>query len=145
MGGGFGYLSHVSWFSEYFFPSFKMSGTSPKPNEVWSSTLFQPFGGLTLVGDNFFKYCAVASPTPPSPPRPMPPSPPSPAPPAPPAPPSPPGASCSAATAAQCKTSPCPASAPYLCAAGAPLGGCSDQSSFWPTHQCATCIDVSKC
>lgn len=53
----FPYLEAVSWFSDEAFSSFNVSGIAPRPNEVWVSTLFNPFGGLNAVGNAFFKSC----------------------------------------------------------------------------------------
>ena len=53
-------VSHVSWFSEYFFPGFNVTGHVAKPAESWSSSLFNPFGGLTDVGSAFFAGCEKA-------------------------------------------------------------------------------------
>merc|ERR1739848_192731 len=44
LNGGFGFVSHVSWFSEFFFPSFNMSGYPIREYESWSSSLFEPYG-----------------------------------------------------------------------------------------------------
>ena len=41
-----------------FFPAFNMSGYTPQPRESWVSSLFEPFGGLTPVGQAFFANCA---------------------------------------------------------------------------------------
>ena len=56
----FPYVERVSWFSEMSFPAFNVSGVVPKENEAWTSSLFNPFGGLTPVGDAFFANCADA-------------------------------------------------------------------------------------
>ena len=57
----YGAVARVSWFSEFFFPGFNVSGVPAAPNEMWVSTLFQPFGGLTKVGEAFFANCATAA------------------------------------------------------------------------------------
>lgn len=54
------FVERVSWFSEFTFPAFNISGIIPAPNEAWTSTLFNPFGGLSPIGDAFFKNCASA-------------------------------------------------------------------------------------
>eukprot|EP00729_Bicosta_minor_P019476 gene19476-18962_t len=56
--GGFEFVSHVSWFSEYFFPAFNVTGYRPKPFEGWASSLFNPFGPAPLPGAS----CTAASP-----------------------------------------------------------------------------------
>jgi hypothetical protein len=56
----FGHVERVSWFSELSFASFNMSGYTPRPNEAWVSALFNPYGGLTPVGEAFFANCAAA-------------------------------------------------------------------------------------
>ena len=56
-------VSHVSWFSEWFFPAFNVSGSTARPQESWSSALFDPYGGLNDVGDAFFENCAAVSAT----------------------------------------------------------------------------------
>jgi hypothetical protein len=53
-------VSHVSWFSEWFFPAFDVAGHKARPLESWSSALFDPFGGLNDVGKAFFDKCAPA-------------------------------------------------------------------------------------
>jgi hypothetical protein len=55
--GGFGFVEKVSWFSEFFFPPFTVSGVTPAAFESWSSSLFDPYGGLNEVGEKFFGYC----------------------------------------------------------------------------------------
>ena len=57
--GAFGYVERVSYFSEISFPAFNISGVVPRPNEAWSSSLFNPFGGLSPVGSAFFENCAT--------------------------------------------------------------------------------------
>ena len=57
----YGRLTRVSWFSEFYFPGFNVSGVPARENEMWVSTLFQPFGGLTKAGDAFFANCAPAA------------------------------------------------------------------------------------
>ena len=47
----------VSWFSEFAFDAFNMSGVTPKLNEAWVSSLFNPYGSLSSVGATFFKHC----------------------------------------------------------------------------------------
>lgn len=56
----FGYLARVSWFSEWSFPAFDVAGAAARPNEAWQSSLFDPFGGLSPLGDVFFENCASA-------------------------------------------------------------------------------------
>ena len=56
-------VSHVSWFSEFFFPAFDVSGSAARPYESWSSALFDPYGGLNDVGDAFFENCAAVAET----------------------------------------------------------------------------------
>lgn len=62
--GGFGFVERVSWFSEFNFGSFNLTaskngpGYTPRPNEQWVSSLFNPFGGLSPVGTKFFSHCA---------------------------------------------------------------------------------------
>jgi len=53
----FPFLESVSWFSDGGFSSFNVSGIAPRPNEVWVSTLYDPYGGLNAVGEAFFKNC----------------------------------------------------------------------------------------
>lgn len=45
------FVEKVSWFSEFFFPGFNVTGHTVAENEQWSSSLFNPFGGLTPVGE----------------------------------------------------------------------------------------------
>lgn len=52
------YVSRVSWFSEWSFRAFTVSGVAPRPNEAWQSSLFEPYGGLAPVGEAFFENCA---------------------------------------------------------------------------------------
>lgn len=54
----YGFVSHVSWFSEWYFPAFNVSGEAAREWENWSSSLFEPFGSLSDVGDAFFQNCA---------------------------------------------------------------------------------------
>jgi hypothetical protein len=58
----FSYLEKVSWFSDYAFGSFNVSGVAPQPYETWSSTLFYPFGGLSPVGSAFVSACTHGAP-----------------------------------------------------------------------------------
>ena len=51
-------VERVSWFSEWFFTAFNVSGHTVRPNERWASSLFLPFGGLSEVGTAFFENCA---------------------------------------------------------------------------------------
>ena len=52
------YVEKVSWFSEWMFAAFNVSGVAPAQYETWSSALFNPLdGSLTPAGTNFFKYC----------------------------------------------------------------------------------------
>ena len=131
-------------------------GYRPKPFEGWASSLFNPFGGLTQVGENFFENCAKVGPSPPAPPPspPIPPPGPAPAPPSPPPPPSPsppgpappPGASCTAASPAQCKADRCSKGAPFECTSGQDVGGCAASAAYWKTAAgCSACIDGSHC
>ena len=53
----YGHVARVSWFSEFFFPAFNVSGVAAKPMESWSSSLFNPFGELSAVGEKFFSFC----------------------------------------------------------------------------------------
>ncbi len=55
----FGYVERVSYFSEMSFPAFNISGVVPREHEAWSSSLFNPFGGLSPVGSAFFEHCAT--------------------------------------------------------------------------------------
>jgi len=166
---GFGYVERVSWFSEFFFPSFTVSGIDPKPNEMWSSSLFNPYGGLSPVGTEFFKHCASVdapspqpTPGPPTPPTPSPPTPPPPppTPPAPtpapapptPAPPAPtpavgPTKTCPVCTPAQCKAENCNKGAPYECTDGSSKGGCSSDPKYWPNaaSSCSGCCNSKSC
>ena len=57
----YGAVERVSWFSEWFFPSFSVLNYTPKPFESWVSSLFDPYGGLSKVGDAFFENCASVS------------------------------------------------------------------------------------
>ena len=57
----YGAVSHVSWFSEYFFPAFNVTGHVAREHESWTSPLFNPFGGLNSVGDAFFANCAPSN------------------------------------------------------------------------------------
>eukprot|EP01079_Euglenida_sp_SAG-EU17-18_P003585 gene3585-4026_t len=158
--GGFGFVSHVSWFSEFFFSSFTVGGRFPRQFETWSSSLFNPYGGLTPPGEAFFANCADApppgpmpGPTPPNPhPLPPPPSPtPAPAPVPPPSPPSPsppdpaPTLICPPASSAQCGASQCAKSAPYECLVGTAHGGCASSATYWHQPDCTSCIDTRAC
>ena len=53
-------VERVSWFSEWFFTAFNVSGHTARPYERWASSLFLPFGGLSEVGAAFFEPCAEA-------------------------------------------------------------------------------------
>jgi hypothetical protein len=53
-------VERVSWFSEWFFPAFNVSGVPARPNENWVSSLFNPYGGLSDVGTAFFANCATS-------------------------------------------------------------------------------------
>ncbi|CAE8608129.1 unnamed protein product, partial [Polarella glacialis] len=53
----YGFVEKISWFSSYSFPSFKIGDYQPRANEVWSSSLFFPFGQLSPVGERFFSIC----------------------------------------------------------------------------------------
>lgn len=57
----FWYVERVSWFSSFSFPSFKMGEYEPRKFEVWSSSLFNPFGKLSPVGERFFGLCKAGS------------------------------------------------------------------------------------
>jgi len=57
----YGAVARVSWFSEFFFPAFDVSGAPAKPGESWVSSLFDPYGGLNDVGKAFFANCASAA------------------------------------------------------------------------------------
>ena len=54
----YGFVSRVSWFSEWKFAAFEIKGSAPREFESWSSSLFDPFEGLSKVGDAFFANCA---------------------------------------------------------------------------------------
>jgi len=60
--GGFGYVERVSWFSEFNFASFSVSNSTPAPFETWSSSLFDPFGSLSQVGEAYFQHCNGTTP-----------------------------------------------------------------------------------
>lgn len=66
--GGFGFVERISWFSEFNFGSFNLTaskngpGYTPRTNEQWVSSLFDPFGGLSPIGAKFFAHCAPANP-----------------------------------------------------------------------------------
>lgn len=51
------FVERVSWFSEYSFGAFEVDGIVPQPREQWASSLFNPFGNLSIVGDAFFGHC----------------------------------------------------------------------------------------
>lgn len=51
-------VARVSWFSEWFFPAFNVTGHVARPHENWVSSLFLPYGGLSEPGEAFFKGCA---------------------------------------------------------------------------------------
>ena len=171
---GFGFVEKVSWFSEFFFNSFPMGNSTPAPFETWSSSLFNPFGGLSVVGETFFNHCGAVTPSPPTPPLPPTPSPAPPAPspavptplaptptplaptpplpaPTPPVAPTPKPAGCPPCNPAQCKLDRCGAGAPYECTAGGAQGGCAKDSGFWPERivaapaSCSACCDGTKC
>ncbi|CAE8641574.1 unnamed protein product [Polarella glacialis] len=57
----FGYVEKVSWFSSFSFPSFKIGEYEPREHEVWSSSLFFPYGQLSGVGQTFFHFCKQAA------------------------------------------------------------------------------------
>lgn len=49
-------IFRVSWFNEWSFSSFTIDNIPPKtPN--WASSLFDPYGGLSQVGVEYFKQC----------------------------------------------------------------------------------------
>ena len=54
----FGYVERVSWFSEFSFGSFPVGSYVPAAHEAWASSLFNPFGDLSIVGEKFFELCA---------------------------------------------------------------------------------------
>ena len=54
-------MERVSYFSEYSFGAFNLSGRSAEADEARASSLFNPFGGLTPVGDACFANCATVS------------------------------------------------------------------------------------
>ena len=52
------YVEKVSWFSEWSFDAFTVSGVTPRPFETWSSNLFFPLSGeLSPAGTAFFGAC----------------------------------------------------------------------------------------
>ena len=53
----YGYVERVSWFSEFSFGSFPVGSYVPAPRESWVSSLFNPFGDLSSVGEAFFGLC----------------------------------------------------------------------------------------
>jgi hypothetical protein len=57
----YSFVERVSWFSEFFFPGFNVTGHVVQPLESWSSSLFNPFGGLSPVGTAFFANCEDVS------------------------------------------------------------------------------------
>eukprot|EP00662_Eupelagonemidae_sp_cell21_P004757 gene4757-14672_t len=44
----YSYVEKVSWFSEWAWDAFNMSGYVPRKDESWSSGLFQPFGAISI-------------------------------------------------------------------------------------------------
>ena len=54
----FGYVERVSWFSEFSFGSFPVGSYVPAAHESWASSLFNPYGDLSIVGEKFFELCA---------------------------------------------------------------------------------------
>ena len=54
----FGYVERVSWFSEFSFGSFPVGSYVPAAHEAWASSLFNPYGDLSIVGEKFFELCA---------------------------------------------------------------------------------------
>ena len=54
----FGYVERVSWFSEFSFGSFPVGSYVPAAHEAWASSLFNPYGDLSIVGEKFFGLCA---------------------------------------------------------------------------------------
>ena len=54
----FGYVERVSWFSEFSFGSFPVGSYVPAAHEAWASSLFNPYGDLSVVGEKFFELCA---------------------------------------------------------------------------------------
>lgn len=54
----FPYVERVSWFSEFSFGSFPVGEYLPAPREAWTSSLFNPFGDLSVVGEKYFGMCS---------------------------------------------------------------------------------------
>lgn len=54
----FPYVERVSWFSEFSFGSFPVGDYVPAPREAWTSSLFNPFGDLSVVGEKYFGMCS---------------------------------------------------------------------------------------
>ena len=55
----FDYVERVSWFSEFSFGSFPVGDYVPAPQEAWTSSLFNPFGDMSVVGEKFFGLCGA--------------------------------------------------------------------------------------
>ena len=51
-------MERVSWFSEFSFGSFPVGSYVPAAHEAWASSLFNPYGDLSIVGEKFFGLCA---------------------------------------------------------------------------------------
>eukprot|EP01063_Lacrimia_lanifica_P011218 TRINITY_DN18025_c0_g1_i1.p1 TRINITY_DN18025_c0_g1~~TRINITY_DN18025_c0_g1_i1.p1 ORF type:complete len:534 (+),score=166.27 TRINITY_DN18025_c0_g1_i1:52-1653(+) len=51
------YVEKVSWFSNWAWDAFPLDGITPRPNEVWSSGLYQPLGSVSPLGEAFLKLC----------------------------------------------------------------------------------------
>ena len=51
-------MERVSWFSEFSFGSFPVGSYVPAAHEAWASSLFNPYGDLSVVGEKFFELCA---------------------------------------------------------------------------------------
>jgi hypothetical protein len=51
------FVEKVSWFSVWSFFAFELDDELPENYEAWSSTLFNPYGSLSQVGEAFFSYC----------------------------------------------------------------------------------------
>jgi len=57
----FPYVEKVSWFSSYGFSAFSLPSYEPREFEVWSSSVFAPFGRLSPVGERFFALCKAGA------------------------------------------------------------------------------------
>ena len=47
-----------------YFPGFDVPGHPIEDGEMWTSSLFNPFGSLSEVGEAFFSHCDADGPTP---------------------------------------------------------------------------------